>query len=574
MAAYFGSPDEPLWHFVGLIFMFSILIGSPIFVCFVYHRRREQEHLQTEVRKATFAVAGSADTTSGLTLRSRYQVPGRDHYVLPFPPEVNVPPTPRRSASGGSTVPLLTLSPEAGPSRNVSGSYSYTHTMATDAVDNARRHDTSREVSGSGTSGLGVDFAERAGAATALAYPETVHRGLQRQRMDGINGAGGYGTLGHVMHSTYTAAQRAYRARHRLNFWAAWMAPWLRTPSRLAAIDEESVGTSRHGKSRRDRNANTDAQKTAAATQPRDIKPNRQGHMVRGSNGSTGTLTSGYSMGTSFDTPPAFTKIDVNAGYNPSMARSLTRRLLKVGFEAKDGVDADAGEVKKSKSVSNVWKGRAELKKRAMERRKAQGSGQRFSLPRRRFAGSEESIVEEDISVIGELALSETSIRDFAHAFNKDIVGESATGTVRHHEIDDPIDYSDDEQDGTTADKENTDTPSTIIAGPPAATMDTTTEISQSLVNMSPSTRLHDENKPTRSAGATLMTNIRDGDTVDDSTLRGRRTRRAISMPGTQKLRMTRNTPKNTGSRVALADSMVMGIRKTTAVVTMESEVD
>ncbi|KAK6349465.1 hypothetical protein TWF696_005749 [Orbilia brochopaga] len=578
MPAHFGSTDLPLWQFVGLIFMFSILIGSPIFVCFVYHRRREQEHLQTEIRRA-FTIAGTTKTNGGMTLRARhqYQVPGRDHYILPFPHDVTVPPTPRRSASGGSTVPLLTLSSEGG-SRNVSGSYTFcqqTHTMSTDAVECERersyarglegRHDVTREVS---AASLGGDFAERSGTAAAVAYPEVVHRGPQRRDIGGV-GAGGYGTLGHVMHSTYTAAQRAYRNVHRprLNFWAAWMAPWFRMPARLAAIDEESVGTSRHsrGRNRRETNAgvNTNVD-TAAAQRGVNVAVRRDGER-----GSTVTSTSGYSMNVSYDTPHAFDKVDGSAGYNPSMARSLTRRLLKVGFEAKDGVeDIVVAEEAKNKGLINVWKGCAELKKRAMERRKAEGSGQLFSIPRRKAAGalSDGSIEEEEEGRdgIGELEAARTSIRDFAHAFGKDIVGESATGTVRIHEIDDPADYSEDEDKGSAE----------VASG--------TMEASQSLsakASMSGSVDGRAENKPTCSPTSTSTSTHygMENDSTPVGTIRGRRTKRnSKSSPGTQKMRMERNTPKNTTSRVAFTYPMYLEVAPGgfTTMSNMESEID
>ncbi|KAJ6265008.1 hypothetical protein Dda_1163 [Drechslerella dactyloides] len=582
-----SGSSMPLWQLVGLIVMASILLGSPLLACLVYHRRREQEHMQTEVRKA-FVSAGSADPDSAQTLRARYQTPGRDHYVLPFPVDVAVPPTPRRTVSGSSTVPLLMLSPEAGPSRQVSGAYAYGPggnsgiTMATGAAAHARERETSggsddiprldsdsyKRERGRGrvrghantretSTALGVDFAERAGTATALAYPETAHRAPQRERQRRVYGAaiGGYGTLGHVMHSTYTAAQRAYRGRHRLNFWSAWMAPWLRGYPGLAAIDEESVGTSRLSRERR-RNGRVEidanAARTTVTSRLRDfgltLGRNIHGTGSSVASSSAATSTSGFSLSESVGTPPAFEKFDGTAPYNPSMARSLTRRLLKVGFQAKDGVEDNIKEEVAPKGLFGAWKGCADLKRRVLERRQLEGGPRLFSIPKRRatVSGSESgsddegSIDNEEQGGMGELAEARTSIRDFAHAFSRDIVGESTTGTVRVYHIDDPGDDTDEADDEDSEDDES----------------DPTSETARSLSRKASATSyISDENTPTTSLAVTANPDGSKADEVSPAgTLRGRRTIRGISeAPGSQKMRMERNTPQSTGSRVALA---------------------
>ncbi|KAF3925791.1 hypothetical protein ABW20_dc0101833 [Dactylellina cionopaga] len=537
--AHFGHTSMPLWQFVGLIVMFSILLGSPIFVCFVYHRRKERDRLRVEVRRA-------------LTYRSPYQIPGRDHYLLPFPEDVKMPPTPaRRATSSSSTVPLLVLTP--GNSRVQSRNISPMQGRLGSAAH--QRQQTATDQRGSTI--FNANFAERTGTASSLAYPETAHRGPRRQ----------YGTLGHVMHSTYTAAQRAYRGRHRLNFWSAWMAPWLKNEPRLAIIDEESVGTSRLSRIKQRKTGNDSGSSSVSSIFGPSVA--RNGVIPKDMAGSVGTFqtgtttTSGYSIR---GTPPAFEKVDAGAEYNPSMARSLTRRLLKVGFEAKDGIATttltSAGfpvGTEAARQSSGAWKGRTALKKRALERQKSEktGSGRLFSLNFQRkkvmqdggededaedYDGEdyedeeeEEADGDDEASVDG---LAKTSIRDFAHAFNQDIFGIkgeeniSTTGTIRIHSLVDDDDYDEEDQNRSSTPAETDYSP--LIAA-------TTNLESNSVI---------DENIPTVS---TTPSTTRTKVSTPMGTMRGRKTFRDLAdTPNSQKKRMERNTPKNTTSRVAL----------------------
>ncbi|KAK6534967.1 hypothetical protein TWF281_006267 [Arthrobotrys megalospora] len=573
-----GHTSMPLWQFVGLLVIFSILIGSPIFVCFVYHRRKERDRINDELRRM------KAHAT-----RPGYSIDGRDYYMVPFPsrdikraPSSRVG-TPRREVSGGSTVPLLVINTPAGSrvsSRNVSplqgriGSFSSSSASA--AVVIAGPSSVSQEQR---EAVLNVNFAERTGTASSLAYPKTVHRGTPHPGTTGAGGrnaAGNYGTLGHVMHSTYTAAQRAYRGRHRLNFWSGWMLPpWGgRNQQRLEAIDEESVGSSRfsRGGNRGMRHGADGVGDGATATTATSSSSNvditrvtRGGVVAAGSVGTLETETSGYSMR---GTPPTFEKVDSREPYNPSMARSLTRRLLKFGFDQlRDGVttpekeDQDDEDGKSGgRQASGVWKKGFELKKRALERKKLETGNRLFSFQKKKGQDDGEEEEEGEETDIDPEDLAKTSIRDFAHAFNQDIVGGedgvvSATGTIRIHRIDD-------EEDQSIILSEDTTTTSTS-SSPDTATFDDI-----DLDQPSSPNPITNENVPTNTASTTQIEI-----STPAGTLRGRKSLRdRSSVPGTQKMRMTRNTPKNTLGRAALQISMEEIERETEGVVSGEVE--
>ncbi|KAK6506681.1 hypothetical protein TWF481_005140 [Arthrobotrys musiformis] len=549
----------PLWQFIGLLVIFSILIGSPIFVCFVYHRRKERDRLEDVSRRAC-----------ARRLRGEYVIAGADYYLVPFPRDISRAPvgnsrvtTPRREVSG-SDVPLLVLKDSGGDGGDISRG------RVRGRFDGEEREEEE---------GVMKNFAERAGTVSSPAYPRTVHGvGGNAGR---ARGRGNYGTLGYVMHSTYTAAQRAYRGRRnqmgRLNmgFWTGLVqqiTPWgLKgggVGGKLEAIDEESVGSSRFRGS-----SNV------------DIVSNSTGVLYKGPSGiagSAGTLESESSGYMSKGTPPTFEKVDSREPYNPSLARSLTRRLLKFGFDqVRDGVisphpqqkrnangseedeDEEAG---RGRQVSGVWKKGGELKKRALERKKLDGGGNRlFSFQKKKADDGDNDEGEEDDrggdteEIISQEDLAKTSIRDFAHAFNKDIVGGeegdyddddgiSPTGTIRIHHIDDEEDPQSiilpDEKEVTV----NASSPSSafenIDLDPSPASpnvTDTTKENVHTIttIDVSPSsitTQIEISTPPP--AGATL---------------RGRKTLRdRSSVPRSQRMRMTRNTPKNTLGRTSL----------------------
>ncbi|EPS35275.1 hypothetical protein H072_11510 [Dactylellina haptotyla CBS 200.50] len=540
--ANFGNTPMPLWQFVGLVVMFSILLGSPIFICFVYHRRKERDRLTFEVRRTI---------TSLDPFRSPYQVAGRDHFMVPFPDEVTMPPVPTRErvVSSSSSVPLLSLSPGNSrvQSRNVSpviiqgrlvtmGQQSQHREILVAANTITTTVGVTVDGGGDIGEGLNVNFAERSGTVSSIAYPEMAHRAPAGGGVYG--GRRGYGTLGNVMHSTYTAAQRAYRGRHRLNFWSAWMAPWVMDDNRLEVIDEESAGSGRaKGRFEGELSAagsSVDFMRvtTGQSTSSRDIA---------GSVGTMETTTSGFSMR---GTPPAFEKVDFNAGYNPSMARSLTRRLLKFGFEAKDGIAATVGgTMETARQTSGAWKGRLELKKRALERKKSLGD-RLFSFQKKKSDqefdetddGGDEYEEEggDELENCGEevhrRSSDQTSIRDFAHAFRQDITGKddesaSNTGTIRVHQIDDDDEEYQDQLPGTLRETNCASTSAPLETSDLGLTTN--------------------ENLPTNAAV-----------TTPTGTLRGRKTLRNMAdTPDSQKERMARNTPKNTVRRIALEKS-------------------
>ncbi|KAK6542860.1 hypothetical protein TWF694_006799 [Orbilia ellipsospora] len=528
----------PLWQFVGLIIAFSILIGSPIFICFMYHRRKERDRLTFEVRR-TF--------TSRDPFRSPYLVTGRDHYMVPFPDEVKMPRSPSRPgviAGGrkvsGSSVPLLTLTPGNSRmgSRNVTPA-----TLMTMAQQSQGREMQAASQAGDA---LGANFAERTGNVASLAYPKTAHRG-------GL-GRVNHGTLGHaIMQSTYTAAQRVYRGREKMNFWSAWMGPWLRNGNGgLSVIDEENVGSGRAAKGKMNSNVNVgvsgyDGMRSSEESIMRVITNDSgssaglSSQAVAGSAGTFETTTSGFTMR---GTPPTFNKVDALAGYNPNMARSLTRRLLKVGFEAKDGIAATiSGKIESSGQFSGGWKGRLELKKRAMERKKS-GGGRLFSFQKKKTGeeaedgnnGEDENGEEEEDKSFKRPSIKvmdKTSIRDFAHAFTQDIIGTggdkdvpSTTGTIRVHQIDE------DEEPQQLPIPQNSHTnPSGSANATEPAKLDS---------------KVIDWNVPATQALAAEFS-------VSHGTHRGRRATRSLEdIPNSQKKRMARNTPKSTVGRIAL----------------------
>ncbi|KAK6362296.1 hypothetical protein TWF730_005992 [Orbilia blumenaviensis] len=558
---YFGHTHMPLWQFVGLLIMFSILLGSPIFICFAYHRRKERARLDDVDRRASAQKSWPEYVTSG-----------RDYYILPFPAkDMRRPPnrvsTPRREVSGNSTVPLLFLEPGGNRSRNISPMQGRAIDTTDDAVGAAgpsnyheRRlavslHDQREAV-------LNANFAERTGTVTSVAYPQTAHR---------VPRTGGYGTLGHVMHSTYNAAQRAYRGRHRLNFWSGWV-PWGKSQARLEAIDEESVGSSRFSKGtnsnpdadkgklggRHDGSADSSSSNVDIVTRVTIGGTSYKGNAA-GAGSSVGTFDSETS-GFSINTPPMFEKVDPREPYNPSMARSLTRRLLKFGFDqTRDGVttpereEADEDDGKGAKQASGFWKRGIELKKRALERQKLETGNRLFSFQKKRAEDDEDDENGRE-GLQGNVQadpddLAKTSIRDFAHAFNKDIVGEddeeeeedvvSATGTIRIHRIDD----EDDRQSIILSeDRDTINTMNSSCSSPGTSTFE---DID---LDSSP-TPITNENIPT---SAVLSTQV-EIPTLTTGTLRGRKTLRdRNSVPRTQKTRMTRNTPKNTLGRTTL----------------------
>ncbi|KAF3914164.1 hypothetical protein AA313_de0210017 [Arthrobotrys entomopaga] len=573
----------PLWQFVGLIIAFSILIGSPIFICFMYHRRKERDRLTFEVRR-TF--------TSRDPYRSPYLVTGRDHYMVPFPDEVAIPRSPSRpgvsgvassrKVSGSSVVPLLNLTPggSRGGSRNV--------TPATLMTMGQQSH--GREMAGQGYDNEvppgGDDFfAERAGNAASLAYPRAAHRG----RLERVN----YGTLGvgAIMQSTYTAAQRVYRGREKMNFWSAWMGPWLRKNGNngnggalLPIIDEESLGSGRAAAAKGKNNNNninpgvnvggmvaggydggggmhmgsSEESITKVITNDSGTTATSSSRDMATSVGTfeTTTTTSGFTMR---GTPPTFDKVDALAGYNPNMARSLTRRLLKVGFEAKDGIAAtiSGGKIESSRQASGPWKGRLELKKRAMERKKS-GGGRLFSFQKKKSGegGVEDGNESEDEDIEeGEgvrrpgiiQGMDKTSIRDFAHAFTQDIIGTagtedvpSTTGTIRVHQIEEEEEEEEDQpEQSPVPQNKDTDSANDSITG-------TTTTESAKL-----DSKIIDWNVPTMTVQAVPPVGPL---TTPPRTLRGRRTTRSLEdVPNSQKKRMARNTPKSTVGRIALS---------------------
>ncbi|KAK6521830.1 hypothetical protein TWF506_002034 [Arthrobotrys conoides] len=577
---YFGHTHMPLWQFIGLLIIFSILIGSPAFVCFVWHRRKERDRLEDVNRRAL-----------AQKHRPEFVIDGRDYYLLPFPhrdikrrPSTSRGETPRRDASGGSTVPLLVLNGRTpGGSRNASPMMERINGPS--SFDGTSLAATSIEQEAV----LNANFAERTGTVTSVAYPQTAHRG-SRSDNRGRGGTGNYGTLGHVMHSTYTAAQRAYRGRHRLNFWSGLIqqVPWVKDRGgRLEAIDEESVGSSRfsRGDNQKGGNRRTTATNTVVTTSgaSSNVDVNfmtARGSVYRGvivgSAGTLGTESSGYSMNRG--TPPTFEKVDSREPYNPNMARSLTRRLLKFGFDqARDGVltaerrergceegDTEDEEDGRGRQMSGVWKKGIELKKRALERKKLETGNRLFSFQKKKAGddwGDEGDIdegeegAEEDEA--GPDDLTKTSIRDFAHAFKKDIVGSSndyedisPTGTVRIHHIDE----EDDDQQSIILSEDRGATISSPLspeaASPSRPAFDDVDFDSPPITN---------ENAPTTiiinaaSSSATTQIEI---STPSPGTLRGRKTLRdTSSVPETQKMRMTRNTPKNTLGRAALVQA-------------------
>ncbi|KAF3087829.1 hypothetical protein TWF102_007349 [Orbilia oligospora] len=587
---YFGHSHMPLWQFIGLLIIFSILIGSPAFVCFVYHRRKERDRLQDVNRRAL-----------AQKHRPEFVIDGRDYYLLPFPhkdikrrPSTSRGETPRQESSGGSTVPLLVLN-----GRTTEGSGSASPVMGRiHRPSNLGFDGASMAVSMEQEAVLNANFAERTGTVTSVAYPQTAHRG-SRSDSRGRGGTGNYGTLGNMMHSTYTAAQRAYRGRHRLNFWSGLMqqVPWVKDRGgRLEAIDEESVGSSRflRGDNQKGGNKRTTATTTAITTSgaSSNVDVNimtARGSVYRGvivgqSTGTLNTESSAYTM--SRGTPPTFEKVNSREPYNPNMARSLTRRLLKFGFDqVRDGVgnperserggEYERGEEDeedgKGRQISGVWKKGVELKKRALERKKLETGNRLFSFQKKKVGddwGDEEDEGQEGGDSHAEEGgtspddLAKTSIRDFAHAFKKDIVGSSndyeefsPTGTVRIHHIDDDDDDAGEDQQSTilTEDKEaiisSLTSPEATSPPPSSSSSPTFDDVA---VDSSPITN---ENVPTITINTTSSSTTTQIEisTPTMGTLRGRKTLRdKSSVPGTQKMRMARNTPKNTLGRSSL----------------------
>ncbi|KAF3310984.1 hypothetical protein TWF173_008991 [Orbilia oligospora] len=395
---------------------------------------------------------------------------------------------------------------------------------------------------------LNANFAERTGTVTSVAYPQTAHRG-SRSDNRGRGGTGNYGTLGNVMHSTYTAAQRAYRGRHRLNFWSGLMqqVPWVKDRGgRLEAIDEESVGSSRfsRGDNQKGGNKRTTATTTAITTSGASSNVDVNIMTARGSVyrgvivGSTGTLnteSSAYTM--SRGTPPTFEKVDSREPYNPNMARSLTRRLLKFGFDqVRDGV---GNPERSERGVGDDW-------------------GDEEDIDEGQEGG--DSHAEEGGTSPDDLA--KTSIRDFAHAFKKDIVGSSndyeefsPTGTVRIHHIDDDDDDDAGEDQQSTILSEDKEAIISSLTSPEATSSSSSTSsptFDDVAVDSSPITN---ENVPTITINTTSSSTTTQIEisTPPMGTLRGRKTLRDKgSVPGTQKMRMARNTPKNTLGRSSL----------------------
>ncbi|KAK6350460.1 hypothetical protein TWF718_003651 [Orbilia javanica] len=574
---YFGRSHMPLWQFVGLLIIFSILIGSPIFVCFVYHRRKERDRLEDVNRRA-----------SAQRNRPEFVVDGRDYYLLPFPsrdikrrPASSMAGTPRREVSWGSTVPLLVLNGTPGP-RNVSPIMGR---VPPSGLDGATATSTEQEAV------LNENFAERTGTITSLAYPQTAHRGFESANRKTQGGTGSYGTLGYMMRSTYTAAQSAYRGRHRLNFWSNWIqqVPWGKERGgRLEAIDEESVGSSRFSRDSRGEHkkaANANANTTSGASSTVDINVmTARGGVYKGVIvGSVGTLDSESSGYSTKGTPPTFEKVDPREPYNPSMARSLTRRLLKFGFDqVRDGVivvekkrgmvgnEEEDEEDERGRQVSGVWRKGVELKKRALERQKLENGNRLFSFQKKKMDDGDndgegdagEQFGPENSNTNPE-ELAKTSIRDFAHAFNKDIVGDddtssgdegeaiSPTGTIRIHHIDEEEDQSiilpkDQETTAPTS-------PSLEKISSPHAPSSPFVDI-----DLSSSPNVTNENTAmvtTSTSSATISNASRAKIPMPQptGTLRGRKTLRDTkSIPETQKMRMARNTPKNTMGRMTL----------------------
>ncbi|KAF3936167.1 hypothetical protein ABW19_dt0202291 [Dactylella cylindrospora] len=498
----FANTGLPLWQFVGLVVVASILVGAPTFACLAYHRRRARD----TKRKIIGEITGTRKTDYELYHKHH---PRSGHYyddVMPTPPR-----QPRRVTSSGSNVPLLTLSPDRSrnPSRNVSSSHPQPQ---------------------SNDQQLNAHFAQRTGSASSVAYPEAIHH---------APGRGGYGTVGNIVGRTYTAAQRVYRGRLALNFWPSWMTPWFRAEG-LSTIDEESAGSSRIPKMFRNQSHPKSFEKEPnqqIVIGPEISRVDTRGSVASGHSGSTqGTSTSGFSM----RTPPTFDKVSERAGYNPNMARSLTRRLLKFGFDEKDGVGITAAAATTpNRRLSGAWKGRVELKRRASERRRTEsGKGARlFSIQKKKLPtkgdGDEEDDElcddygdedpEEGTEMTAEQDVARTSITDFAHAFAQNIVSaidgaNSISGTVRIHRVADPDDLE-------SSPDRRTDEEMIIVT--PSTTSDETS--------------LGSDKENT------------DGMETPDGTIRGRRSvRDTADTPDSQKKRAARNTPKNSTLRISL----------------------
>lgn len=151
----------------------------------------------------------------------------------------------------------------------------------------------------------------------------------------------------------------------------------------------------------------------------------------RFTNDNTSKPSTVFSFATS---PPAFERNSETDPYNPRMARSLTRRLLSLGF-SQDNTEDDADAAMRNE---NLWKGRLELKRRAEERKRSEGSNGLLRLFNRQVSESRCEAVDGREEIIGYADVEEgDSVGADSDGLAVTSGRISRTGTIRRHKIED-----------------------------------------------------------------------------------------------------------------------------------------